>query len=155
VTIRLPGALAAGSIILFRNGGGRPVLHRIIGVQKLRGTGIVLTTKGDASRYCDTPVAADQVIAVIVGIEKTRAAGQIVTIDLESPRRRAINWLLALLHRLTCFGAGRFRGGPLELHGHRADKPDRRGTDGYARGVIGQLSDHGWRILQKISRLIL
>jgi hypothetical protein len=63
-----PGPLNLGDLALFRRRNQSLVLHRL--VKRESGARPILTFKGDAVSECDEPVELDQVLGIVIKIEK-------------------------------------------------------------------------------------
>jgi signal peptidase I len=87
-------SLRTGNLIFFKTRHGLPVLHRIVKKERLKDR-FVFHTKGDALIAIDEPVPEDSILGKVCRIEKKHAPGKTKLIDLESPYRRIINYLLA------------------------------------------------------------
>lgn len=64
-----PRRLRVGDLLLFKTADGQLVLHRYLGKQIHQGR-IWLTTKGDATRQFDQPIAPDQVLGRVTQIHR-------------------------------------------------------------------------------------
>ena len=96
LTIRKVGfsSLRTGDLIFFKDLRGLPILHRIVRKKHERDIS-VFQTKGDALISIDGPVTGDSILGKVCIIENRLASGKIKHIDMESPYRRIINYLLA------------------------------------------------------------
>jgi signal peptidase I len=87
-------SLHTGNLIFFKTRHGFSVLHRIVRKEREQDR-FMFHTKGDAIIAIDEPVPEDSIIGKVCRIEKKLAHGQTKIIDMESPCRRIINYLLA------------------------------------------------------------
>ena len=87
-------ALQRGDLVFFKTSRGVPVLHRLVR-KKRAGNGFVMQTQGDALAGPDEPFLPSDFLGKAARIEKSDA-GYPEVIDLESPARRTINYLLAM-----------------------------------------------------------
>jgi signal peptidase len=60
-----PASLSVGDIVEFRDRFDRPVVHRIVDIQRVEGT-LVFTTQGDNNTHPDDLITADQISARVV-----------------------------------------------------------------------------------------
>jgi signal peptidase I len=90
-------SLRMGDLIFYRDRHGFPVLHRII--EKYE-TGKIITfrTKGDALTAFDETVDEHEVLGKVCTIEKTVSKSKTRCTNMESPRWRKINFLIALVN---------------------------------------------------------
>ena len=83
--------LRVGDLLLFKTESGLLVLHRYLGKQIREGREW-LTTKGDASRGCDQPLAPHQILGRVVQIHSPRGVR-----SLEGLSARLANYIFAKL----------------------------------------------------------
>jgi signal peptidase I len=89
-----PAAIRRGHVVFYRSGGSL-FAHRVVG--KVQGQNeLLLVTRRDAVPSPDAPVAASQVLGRVIWIERFGRG-----IDLESPAREALGWLLACFSALS------------------------------------------------------
>jgi signal peptidase len=81
--------LRVGDLLLFKTESGQLVLHRYLGQQIFEGR-VWLTTKGDASRGCDRPIAPQQILGRVVQIHSSRGVQ-----SLEGLPARLANYIFA------------------------------------------------------------
>ena len=87
--------LRKGDLIFFKNSQGVPLLHRIIQKRKSADEKITFRTKGDGLIDFDEPVKYHRVLGKVCGIERTNSMPGSKYINMESPRWRMINFLIA------------------------------------------------------------
>ena len=80
--------LRLGSIVFYRRGMGRYIVHRLINRTRDNGS-LILKTKGDNLKCTDTPVFAEQILGEVVRIE---ARGKELCLD--TILGRVINFLM-------------------------------------------------------------
>lgn len=85
-------SLRRGDLILFRNGSGEPVMHRIVRRRGAFGS-VVFQTKGDAALSLDEPVREDEVLGKVCRIERTNSC-----IDMEASVMRYVNYICAIVN---------------------------------------------------------
>lgn len=83
--------LRVGDLLLFKTESGHLVLHRYLS-QRVRDGRVWLTTKGDASRGCDRPIASHQVLGRVVQIHRPHGVR-----SLEGLSARLANYIFAKL----------------------------------------------------------
>jgi hypothetical protein len=105
------GELGVGDVAVYQ-AGNRFVAHRVIRRREQRDR-IFFTVKGDAHLAAEGEIAAEDVVAKVVALKKGGTR-----IDLDSPRWRLTNWLIAIDSSLV----NRVCGG-------RADRYDVSGAD--------------------------
>jgi signal peptidase I len=89
-----PAAVRRGHVVFYRSGGSL-FAHRVVG--KVQGQNeLLLVTRRDAVPSPDAPVAASQVLGRVIRIERGGRG-----INLESPAREALGWLLAHFSALS------------------------------------------------------
>jgi signal peptidase I len=89
-------SLQIGDLIFYKNREGFPLLHRIVRKQREKDM-FIFQTKGDALITMDQPVTEQNILGKVYRIEKSLAAGKTKYINMESPFRRSINYLSAVI----------------------------------------------------------
>jgi signal peptidase I len=87
--------LRKGDLIFFKSSRGVPLLHRIIQKRESPDEKITFRTKGDGLIAFDEPVEYQRVLGKVSRIEKTNSVPGSKYINMESPRWRTINSIIA------------------------------------------------------------
>ena len=97
VTLRKVPArdLNPGDIVWFINNSGTSAAHRIL-KKRVRPEKTCLHTKGDAQLEYDQWIDENHILGKVCRIEKPRAHGSTISIDLETVRWRTAGFLIAL-----------------------------------------------------------
>ncbi len=66
----VPSTLGPGSVVVYRRL-DRLFAHRIVGVVGTRAGASAFVCRGDAAFDCDAPIAAAQILGVVVGVQRT------------------------------------------------------------------------------------
>jgi len=83
-----------GQVVFYRSGGSF-LAHRVVGKVQQQNE-LLLVTRGDAVPSPDAPLAASHVLGRVIRIERGGRG-----INLESPAREALGWLLAHLSAVS------------------------------------------------------
>ena len=92
------GDLKPGHLVFYADPCRKPVLHRILRIDRIGRGRLVFRTKGDAQGMMDEPVAAAAVLGRVVRIERCRPGLVGRNLDLNAPLWRVVAPLLAQLH---------------------------------------------------------
>jgi signal peptidase I len=95
--------LRKGDLIFFKSSQGIPLLHRIIQKRESPDEKITFRTKGDGLIAFDEPVEYHRVLGKVSRIEKTNSVPGSKYINMESPRWRTINSIIARISLLKSY----------------------------------------------------
>lgn len=87
-----------GDLIFFKDNNELPVLHRIISIKSNNENKTIFVTKGDSLIFTDDPIKENRVLGKVIKIEKYQNGRKIKSINLESPIRKKINFIIALIN---------------------------------------------------------
>ncbi len=107
-----PHVLRKGDLIFFKSSQGVPLLHRIIQKRMTPDEKITFRTKGDGLIAFDEPVEYHRVLGKVSRIEKTNSVPGSKYINMESPRWRTINSIIArisLFKSYLSYAGSRFK----------------------------------------------